>query len=647
MRDITAEDLYLFRFSGNPVFSSDGNSLAYVLSEMDKETDKYQSAIRLIDLKTGSERQLTNAKTPNGPAKDQSPQFSPDGGKIAFLSNREGKKQLYSLDLTGGEAQKLTDFKEGVRSFIWSTDSSYLVAVARKNDEETSDVKVINRLRYWGNGEGFYGKERIHLWSVSLTGEVASLTKGEFDEDEPTFSPDGRILTFVSWRNKDEREMMPSIYALDLETGEVKEIVQGKGTLHAPQFSPDGRKIAYFAHEQGETTAANTHVYVVAYPDGGELECTDSFDRTTGNMVGTDARYDEGKHLPCWSEDSTEVYFLATDKGNSFIYLLDISTHEVIKVSQESTGSVTSFSLHNQRIAYILEHPTCLGEVYLAENRITKALTHNNDRLFAERLIAEPEPFEYAGRDDWTIEGWLLKPGNFDPAKKYPLVLEIHGGPHVAYGNAFHHEFQLLAAQGYVVLYVNPRGSQGYGQKFVEAVVGDWGGKDYEDLMKAVDFAETLPYVDKNQEFVTGGSYGGYMTNWVISHTPRFRAAVTQRSICNLYSMMGTSDIGFWFNAKELGNAELWENEDSIMAKSPIRYARNVITPVKILHSEEDHRCPMEQAEQWYIALKRLGVEVELVRFPQENHDLSRTGGPKHRVERLQHLVGWFNTHRA
>lgn len=224
------------------------------------------------------------------------------------------------------------------------------------------------------------------------------------------------------------------------------------------------------------------------------------------------------------------------------------------------------------------------------------------------------------------------------------MILEIHGGPATAYGNGLHHEMQVMASKGYVVLYTNPRGSHGYGHDFVNAVIGDYGGMDYEDIMAGVNYAlENFTFIDHNRLFVTGGSYGGYMTNVIVTRTDRFKAAVTQRSICNWHSFYGTSDIGFYFTEWQHGHADLWDDAEKLLKLSPLHHARNVKTPILILHSEQDLRCPMEQAEQWYVALKRLGVETKLVRFPDENHELSRSGKPKHRLERLKHLIGWFD----
>ncbi|MBX6724058.1 MAG: S9 family peptidase, partial [Dactylosporangium sp.] len=266
-----------------------------------------------------------------------------------------------------------------------------------------------------------------------------------------------------------------------------------------------------------------------------------------------------------------------------------------------------------------------------------------NDALFEETGLSVPEHFTYEGEGGQELDAWIMKPLGLSEGERAPLVLEIHGGPHTAYGHCFFHEFQVLAARGMGVLFTNPRGSTGHGEAFTRACVGDWGGQDYRDIMAGVDAAlKRYAWIDPDRLGVTGGSYGGYMTNWIVGQTDRFRAAVTQRSISNLYSMYGTSDIGFHFNRRELGEAELWEAEERIMERSPIRYARNVATPLLIIHSEEDYRCPMEQAEQFYVALKRLGKTVEFLRFAGETHELSRSGKPANRKERLERMAAWF-----
>ena len=261
------------------------------------------------------------------------------------------------------------------------------------------------------------------------------------------------------------------------------------------------------------------------------------------------------------------------------------------------------------------------------------------------RHITQPERVEFKGADGWMVEGWLMKPRGFDTSKKWPLVLEVHGGPHSTYGNGFFHEFQVLTGRGYGVLYTNPRGSHAYGEKFCSACVGDWGGKDYEDLMAGVDHALSTGWVDEKRLYVTGGSYGGFMTNWIIGHTTRFRAAATQRSISNNISAFGTSDIGWHFWEHEMGEATPWHNADRLIERSPLTYVPKVKTPLLILHAERDLRCPIEQAEQFFIALRLHGVETTFVRFPEDNHDLTRGGKPRNRMEHAKRIADWFDAH--
>jgi dipeptidyl aminopeptidase/acylaminoacyl peptidase len=341
--------------------------------------------------------------------------------------------------------------------------------------------------------------------------------------------------------------------------------------------------------------------------------------------------------------------FVATDVGRSNIYRVELATEEL---SRLTTRPSTVTSLDVQSRTFVLtgqdwDHPGDLFAGTIAENGELaeyRRVTEVNHTLLKGRKMARPERFEFETFDGQSVEAWIIKPLDFRADKLYPVVLEIHGGPAGTYGDTYMHEFQVLASRGYGVLFTNPRGSKGYGEQWAQGVIGDWGGGDYADLMACVDSAvKQFSWIDPDRLGVTGGSYGGYMTNWIVSQTHQFRAAVTQRSISNLYTKYGVSDIGFYANRAGMGGADLWEEEDFIMSRSPIRYAPNVRTPILIIHSEEDLRCPMEQAEQWYIALRRLGnTDVEFVRFAGENHELSRAGKPLNRVERLEQLVGWF-----
>ena len=337
------------------------------------------------------------------------------------------------------------------------------------------------------------------------------------------------------------------------------------------------------------------------------------------------------------------ILFLGSDQGTANAYSCAAAGGDV---RAESIGAhqVVSWSLDqdHRRFAAVVATATDPGNVVVGEiGGAMRKLSCLNDELLGSRYIASPERVEFTGADGWKIEGWLLRPRGFDPAKKWPLVLEIHGGPHTAYGHSCFHEFQVLAGRGYAVLYLNPRGSHAYGQRFVEACVGDWGGKDYEDLMAGVDHLLARGWVDERRLYVTGGSYGGFMTNWIIGHTDRFRAAATQRSI----SAFGTSDIGWHFWEHEMGDATPWRDEAKLVFRSPLTYVRNVKTPLLILHAERDLRCPIEQAEQLFAALKVLGKEAIFVRFAEDNHDLTRSGKPIHRVEHCRRIADWFDAH--
>lgn len=654
-RKVTPEDLYQMQFVGDVQISPDGSKALYVNTGVNGEKDGYYSSLWLTDFKDEGSR-FTHPQ-PDSLIKDRSPRWSPDGQCIAFLSNRSGSEQVWLIASEGGDAKQLTEIPSGVQSITWSPDGKRLACIVQdQEDTSVSDVKVITKLRYKHDSKGFRGHHMNHVWVVeTAAGKAKQVTFGDWEDIDPVWSRDGRSIIFLSDRSE-TRDIahVPALWKLEVESGECTKLVQCSGFTLAPRFSPDGQWIAYFDHQYGETNACNDEVWLIPTEGGEARKLTGLLDRSTANWIGTDVKWDAGVHQPTWSKDGRFIYFLVTEGGNCWIYRVEVKTGIVEPVITGDRLVVTSFAMHDDGVepflVYVAAHPQSSGDIYvesLGGNQEKRQLTDFNQALVSELALSEPERTRFEGADGWEIEGWLLKPPNFQEGTKYPLILQIHGGPHTCYGFSLNHEFQMLASAGYVVLYTNPRGSQGYGKDFARAVLGDWGGKDYEDLMKAVDYACTYDYVDVDQLFVCGGSYGGFMVNWIIGQTNRFKAAVTQRSISNLYSMAGSSDIGFYFIDTEFAGADLWENEEFIMSRSPIRYARDVKTPVLIEHSENDLRCPMEQAEQWFIALKRLGVETVLVRTPDEGHELSRSGKPKHRIERLKHILNWFDKHRS
>ncbi len=397
--------------------------------------------------------------------------------------------------------------------------------------------------------------------------------------------------------------------------------------------------IAYAGHDYHRGSGTVSDVWVLE--NGESRNLTEKFDQDLGTKLSSDVRVGSPGVNPTWHND--HLYFTSCYEGVSSLYRVSKKGGPIEKVIGEVEHSVESFSISDDgKIAYTVLKTDNLIELWLWDGKKSKQITDLNKAYKKKVDILGHEHFTFISNAGHGVEGWLMKPAGFDESKKYPLILHIHGGPRGAYGNSMNHEFQVLASQGWAVMYINPWGSGGYDEAFQAGLPGNYHEQDYDDLMKAVDvIIEANPWVDSGKLGVTGGSYGGVMTNWIITQTNRFAAAVTLRSISNWMSFYGVSDIGWTFGKTELGG-DWWDMLDTFMKKSPIYHVKNVKTPTMIIHSEEDYRCPMEQGEQLFTALKVLGVESEFIRFPGESHELSRSGKPKHRAERLEHMVRWF-----
>lgn len=643
-RLVEIEDILALKFVGDPQIK--GENILYTVTTIDEAKNGYNSIIRLCNLTSGEDRQFTVPPVSDRTIREHTPRWSPDGRSIFFLSNRNGREQLFLISVGGGEARQLSDVKDGIVNPSWSPCGKYIafgMKEPKTEEQKNPDVKYIRRLRHKMNGVGFMDERRRHIWLLDVeSGVVSQVTKGDFDVVTPAWTPCGGKFVFATSIDSDaDLRYIPDIFAVDKDGANMVKLTNGLGPSGSPAVSPCGKYLAYVGHEQGEQGYPDPKLYVLPLDGGQRIDLTESFPRPVGSGVGSDARADRGSAEPVWKEDSSGLYFVATVGGDANVFFASLDK----QVSEVTSGeqSITSFSLDGDRLACVINHVDNPGDVYLVEGQSPARLTKVNDEYIAGLKLSMPERVLFKSTGDAEIEGWIMPPTEIEPGAKYPLILHIHGGPHVAYGNAFFHEFQLLASRGYGVLYTNPRGSRGYGEEFTKAVVGDWGGVDYEDFMASLDYAiAEFSWVDEKRLGVTGGSYGGYMTNWLICQSDRFKAAVTLRCISNMYTKYGTSDIGFYGNKAGMGGADLWDQEEFIMSRSPIRYAPKVKTPTMIIHSEEDYRCPMEQAEQWFTALKRLGVEVEFVRFAGENHELSRSGKPRNRKDRLFYIVDWF-----
>lgn len=652
IRGIEAEDLYRLASVTDPRLSPDGTKAAFVHTTMSKEKNDYVSNIFVLDLPTGEYEQWTYGKDRN-----TAPRWSPDGKKLAFVSNRTDKNQIYVMPVTGGEARPVTKLKNGATNPVWSPDSKTIAfhAVVKsgepleatekeeENKKKEPEPVEVTKMKYKADTVGLYtGKyQQLALLDVE-TEKVELLTEEERHHTVLDWSPDGRYLVFSADYSEDEDfSFIQDIYLYDLETKEKRNLTNGQGLFFDGKFSPDGRYVAMIGNDFTYKNATLNGVWLYDLENQELKNISQSWDIPVGDYVAAD--FQQGAVSPgiIWTGDSSGIYFTASESGSVNLYFTDLAGNYRAVTKEE--GHLFGVSLTAGKAVATVSYPVEPSEVYsidLSTGKLDK-LTSFNKKALENIELSRPESFTYKSVDDWTVHGWIMKPVGFEERKKYPLILEIHGGPHTMYANTYFHEMQMLAAQGFAVLYVNPRGSHGYGQQFVDAVRGDYGGKDYEDLMAAVDYAlETFDFIDETRLGVTGGSYGGFMTNWIVGHTNRFKAAVTQRSISNWISFYGVSDIGYYFNEWQ----HLLDKNDfeGLWKISPLRYVDQIETPLLILHSEEDLRCPIEQGEQLYIALKHRRKTTKLIRFPKSNHELSRSGIPNLRMRRLHYIKDWF-----
>lgn len=658
-RLLTAEDLYDLKLVTDPQISPDGAQVVFGLIRVDRKTEKKHTNLWLA-ASDGSTppRQITF-----GDHTDSYARWSPDGQTIAFLSNRKDEKQMqiYLLPLGGGEARPLTDLKGSFSGFAWSPDGSQLVtqfrkkdaaALEREQDEQKKKLGVVVRhittLDYKFDGAGYLPDEKWHVWTIDAdSGEATQLTDGDYAETGPIWSADGQTIYFVS--NRDERADVNwdvvEIYRVPAAGGEMALVPSQPGRKYQLAASPDGKWLAFMGREQEGHWYQNANLYVMPV-DGGEVRpLSVGTDLHLALASLTDTGSGSPEPGPVWAADSSQVFVLATEKGNQPLLAFPLDGNGYRRII-DAPGIIGTFSLDaaNERVAYLWGEMLLPGQVRVRDfaSATVQELTHFNKELLGEIDWGEIEEVAFKGPDDNDLQGWILKPPGFDPDKTYPSILEIHGGPQTQYARALMHEFHFLAAHGYVVYWSNPRGSQGYGQDFAGAIYNQWGTVDYADVMAWADYAEQLPYIDSERMGVTGGSYGGYMTTFIIGKTDRFKAAVGQRVVSNLISFYGASDLHH-------GTEELmgpgdgpWGDLENYWQMSPMAYIGNATTPTMIIHSEQDLRCPQEQGEQVFTALRRRGIDTEFILFPEESHGLSRIGRTDRRIQRLSHMLRWF-----
>lgn len=645
---VSAEDVLRVKDPSIPQLSPDGRHVVFALSTVDEEAQEARSHLWLLDLDTGDVRQFTTGK-----GKDTMPRWSPDGRWVAFLSNRENEKEmhLWVIPADGGEARQVTS-KPVLRvlDFDWSPDGEYLVftAKARRPDEPEKEEEIlwrdVTRLVWKMDGEGWWDGRWVQVWRVRRDGsEQKQLTQAEVDHVMPRWSPDGQWIAFISKRVADpDRVFFDDVFVIPAAGGEERKLTESAGSVSHIAWSPDGARLAYFGNDHSRGLNSNMEVWVVSPAGGPPRSLTRGFDRSVGDQLLSDGRQYAGDPGPIWLDGNT-VLFLCTDYAKTNLYRVSLDG----EVSPITQGEHRLYTFHARPgLAFAVagrSTPIQPGELVRVDlNTGTwEEVTAFNREFCTSRALVWPEHFRVDTPGNVTIDAWLMTPPDFDPSRTYPLILYIHGGPHLAYGWSWFHEFQYLASAGYCVLYTNPRGSQSYGEAFNDAIRGNWGGPVQEDVEAAVDAVLARGFVDPNKVGVAGGSFGGYMTNWIIGHTDRFAAAVSQRGISSFANLVGNDDVGHYFCAWEAPGCP-WENADWYITHSPLTYVENMRTPLLIIHSDQDHRCTLDQAEQLYRALRLLERDVAFVVFVGASHGLSRTGKPKQRVERLKRILEWF-----
>ncbi len=669
---------------GDPTVSSDGSRCAYVLSWIDQESLEPRARIYQVGLDAaagdGTPRPFTQGSN------DGHPRFSPDGAVLAFLrpgaDDADSTRQVWLMPAGGGEAAQLTHLTGGVREFAWSPDSDRLALVSDVSPTEPPkepDLPVareVRRIRYRHDAIGWRGDSHFHLFLVDAeTGGCVQLTSGDWDDMAPAWSPDGSRIAFISGRSGDRDVTATNeVYVVSVPDGVTPEgdppepelRSHGLADVAAVSWAPDGdRLLAAGGTGDGLMVLWQAYLYVLE-PGGPPRQLTDDSLRPCLGYPGIFPPLE----LRWLAEDGCDgrILFLGDSEGETKLYETAVGPDEgdvpfAVTVGGELLSGV-AMDCRARRLVVTGSDPASPSDAYLIERDSEpgqpsrRRLTAHNDGWLAKHTPAPMEKF-LLEREDWDIECRLYHPPDFDPTQRYPLVLEIHGGPNGAFYDSFVPWHQVLAGAGYLTLAVNPRGSSTYGEEFVNAVLGDWGGDDFRDLMAAVDAVCQRDYVDTDRLGVHGYSYGGYMTTWMIGQTGRFRAAVAGAPCIDLWTMYGTSDIATSFGETQWAirlaggmpisrnlASELAEGVDTLayrlLQRSPIKFAPQVETPVLLLHGESDARCPIGQSEQYFQVLKRLDKEVEMVRFPGCGHGFLRTGHVALRQEYLQRMLDWF-----
>ena len=649
-RTLQLQDIFDLEYANQIDITNDGETVYFVRNRMDIKTDRKVGNIWSVDRKTLQMQPLTS-----GVHMDYSPVLSPDGERLAFISTRDGSSQIYIKWLKTGAVAKISNLTNTPRSLSWRPDSKQLVFTMFVPSPTQSPVSLpgkpkgatwaepavyIDDIFYRADGGGYSEKGFNQLFMIDATGGNAKqLTNDEFDNaGDVSFSKNGQILYFSANRHNDHLFKVNNneIYQLDLNTFSIEAITNRNGPDEQPKVSPDGRYLAYTGYDDELRNYENMQLYIRNLKTGKTTSLTPKFDRSVGEIK--------------WAANSEGLYFSYADKGQTALAYQPRNGKR--KVISEKLGSVSfgrpysggSFDVSDKGdVAFTLADTQRPADVATINNdKVQRLTTLNDDALGAKSLARVEEIWLKSSYDDLPIQGWIAYPPDFDKSKKYPLILEIHGGPVANYGPHFSAEIQLYAAKGNVVLYMNPRGSDSYGKEFAQTIHHNYPSNDFDDLMTGVDALIDKGFIDKSKLFVTGGSGGGVLTAWIVGHTDRFAAAVVAKPVINWISFVLTADFypffaDYWFPGKP------WDNIEHYMKRSPISYVGNVTTPTMLLTGESDYRTPISETEQFYQALKLQNVDTAMVRIPNASHSI--TSRPSNLMAKVAYILWWFEKH--
>jgi dipeptidyl aminopeptidase/acylaminoacyl peptidase len=632
---------------GAPAISPDGRHIVFTRTWVDKMKDQSRSNLWMVDSDGTRVRELTR-----GSWRDSSPVWAPDSRRIAFLSDRDGTNQLHVMYTDTGEVAQLTHLPRAPSGIRWSPDGRQIAFTQTVPDEEpilrvqlpqrprgaewARGATVVDRLSWARDGSGPTEKGHTHVFVVDaiLGGTPRQITTGKYSHNDPEWSADGQTI-YVSGIRKPDAEHLRSdseIYAVTLKTLDIRPLTDRKGPDTNPTVSPDGRWIAYAGYDDQNFTSHLSSLYLMDSSGGAKRAWAGNLNSSPGDVT--------------WAPDNTGVYFTVGERGSDSIYFAPVAG-PVRKLTADAPQTLSGFSLAARgQVATVRATPHRPGHLVTfpigaaRDHSSWKTLVDVNEDVLAGVKLGEMEELWYTSKDGLKVQGWLIKPANFEPGRKYPMVLWIHGGPWSMYDVGFNWSFQNFAANGYAVLYTNPRGSTGYGQEFVNGIQFSYPGKDYDDLMAGVDAAIAKGFIDERNLFVCGGSGGGVLTAWIVGHTNRFAAAVSMRPVINWHSFVGTTDGSGWYRQFR---KYPWEDPMEYAVRSPLHYVGNVTTPTMVMTGEADLRTPMGQSEEYYRALKMLKKETLLVRMPDEFHGWRR---PSHRLLQQLYLMAWFEKHK-